>query len=102
MNDQYVPLSEQIAAREAMNKLPTAEERQAAYKAMADKGMFTNNRLELGRGYDRSSFIKLKDEKGRSRIEISVQADGNPKLNFLDEAGKVVYSLPEENKAGKK
>jgi hypothetical protein len=27
---------------------------------------------------------------------------GAPKLEFLDEAGKVIYSLPEETKADKK
>ena len=51
--------------------------------------------------FSRSSFIKLKDAKGRSRIEISVQADGNPKINFLYENGKVLYGLPEEKKPGK-
>jgi hypothetical protein len=41
----------------------------------------------------------LKDAKGKTRIEMSVEPNGNPKLNFLDENGKVVYSLPEDAKA---
>jgi hypothetical protein len=96
MNDQNTPLSDLIAKREEIAKLPTKEARDAAYQEMVDKGMFMNNRLDIGRGYNKSSFIKLKDAKGKSRIEISVQANGNPKLNFLDENGKVIYSLPED------
>jgi hypothetical protein len=33
---------------------------------------------------------------------MQVAPDGAPKLESLDEAGKVIYSLPEENKADKK
>lgn len=102
MNDQNTPLTDLINKRAEIEKLPTKEARDAAYQEMSDKGQFMNNRLDIGRGYDKSSFIKLKDAKGKSRIVISVQADGNPKINFLDENGKVIYSLPEESKAGKK
>ena len=102
MNDQNTPLTDLISKSEEIKKLPTKEARDAAYKEMQDKGMFMTNRLDIGRGYDKSSFIKLKDAKGRSRIEISVQADGNPKLNFLDENGRVIYSLPDESKIVKK
>lgn len=102
MNDQNMPLTELISKREEIEKLPTKEARDAAYKEMSDKGVFMVNRLDLGRGYNKSSFIKLKDAKGKTRIEISVEANGNPKLNFLDENGKVVYSLPDEIKVMKK
>jgi len=55
-------------------------------------------RLKIGRDYDKSAVIKLKDAKGKVRIELKVEANGNSKLNFLDELGKVVYSLPETAK----
>jgi hypothetical protein len=42
------------------------------------------------------------DIKGRQRIRMQVAPDGTPRLDFLDEAGKVVYSLPEAGKAEKK
>jgi len=101
MNDQYSPMAEAMAARAAMNKMPTAAERTAAIKEMSDKGMLDHNRLEIGRGYDSSSFIKLKDAQGRARIAISVQPDGNPTINFLDENGKVYYILPENSSTRK-
>jgi hypothetical protein len=102
MNDQNMPLTDLISKTEEIKKLPTKEARDAAYKEMSDKGLFMVNRLDIGRGYNKSSFIKLKDAKGKSRIEISVEANGNPKLNFLDENGKVIYSLPDESKVIKK
>ena len=102
MNDENVPMVERIAKREEMNKLPTAEARRAAYKELLDNGVLSINRLRIGKSREKASVIELKDAKGKTRIEMSVQVDGNPKLNFLDENGKVIYSLPEESKAVKK
>lgn len=101
MNDQNMPLNDFIAKTEEINKLPTKAARDAAYQEMRDKGQLMTSRLVLGRDRDKSSFIELKDAKGKSRIKVSVEADGNPKLNFLDESGKVVYSLPDDAKIKK-
>lgn len=101
MNDQNIPLSDFIAKRKEIEKLPTKEAQEAAYKEMRDKGQLMTNRLSLGRGRDKSSFIDLNDAKGKTRISISVESDGNPKINFLDENGKVIYSLPEDAKSKK-
>ncbi len=101
MNDENLALSDRISKIEEIKKLPTKEAQEAAYKEMRDKGEFLVNRLFIGRGRSKSSFITLNDAKGKPRIEISVEASGNPKLNFLDENGKVVYSLPEDAKAKK-
>jgi hypothetical protein len=46
-------------------------------------------------------MLLMSDIKGKPRIRMMVTANGNPKLDFLDETGKAIYSLPEENKAGK-
>ena len=102
MNDQNMPLTDFINKRKEIERLPNKEARDAAYQEMRDKGQLMTSRLVLGRDYDKSSVIKLKDAKGNTRIEISVEATGNPKLNFLDENGKVVYSLPDDGKAIRK
>ncbi len=102
MNDQNMPLTDLIAKRKEIEMLPTKEAKNAAYQEMRDKGQLTANRLKLGRDYDKSAFIDLKDAKGKTRIKISVEASGNPKLNFLDENGRVIYSLPDESKVVKK
>ncbi len=99
VNDQNLPLVETMAKMEEINKLPTREAATEALKRMSEKGQAPNRRLILGRAYDKSSFVNLYDARGRSRIAMSVQADGNPTLNFLDEKGKVIYSLPKDAKA---
>jgi hypothetical protein len=101
MNDQNMPLTDFMSKMEEIKKLPTKEAKDAAYQEMRDKGQLMTSRLILGRDRAKSAFIDLKDAKGKSRIEILVQANGNPKLNFLDENGKVIYSLPEDAKLKK-
>lgn len=101
INDQNMPLIELVDKMAEVNKLPTREKAQAAIQEMRDKGELPANRLFIGRGHNKSSVVELNDAKGKKRIIISVEADGNPKLNFLDENGKVFYSLPEDAKAEK-
>ncbi len=102
LNDQNTPMTELMSKLEEIDKLPTKEARDAATQEMRDKSMFQESRLDIARGYDKSAFIKLKDAKSRTRIEMTVQADGNPKLNFFDENGKVIYSLPHAGNADRK
>jgi hypothetical protein len=101
MNDENMTLTDRIAKIQEIEKLPTREEQMAAKQKMRENGEFLVNRLFIGRGRNKSSIIELSDAKGKSRIEMSVEPNGNPKLNFLDENGKVVYSLPEDAKAKK-
>lgn len=101
-NDENITTTERISKVEAVRKLPDEAAQKAAFKEMREKGEFLVNRLAIGKGRDKSSFISLSDAKGKERILISVAADGTPKINFLNETGKVIYSLPEENKTGKK
>ena len=87
---------------DAAEKITDEKARKAAYQAMADKGELPTNRLFLGKRRDNSTMLVMNDIKGKPRVRIQVAPDGAPKLEFLDEAGKVTYSLPEENKASKK
>lgn len=101
MNDQNMPLADFLSKIEAIEKLPTNEEQIAAKKKLRESGDATVNRMVIGKTWNKKSMIRMNDGKGRMRLELSVEADGNPKLNFLDENGKVVYSLPEDAKAKK-
>lgn len=87
---------------EAANKITDEAARKAAIQAMVDKNELTAQRLFLGKRRDNSTVLQMHDVKGKTRVRLLVAPDGNPRLEFLDEAGKVTYSLPEENKAGKK
>jgi hypothetical protein len=94
MNDQNTPLNDLIKRQKEISKLPTKEAQDSAYAGLREQGLLMTERLRIGKDYDRSSIIKMKDAKGKARIELKVEANGNAKLNFLDEYGKTVYSLP--------
>ncbi len=98
MNDQNMPLTDLIAKRDEINKLPTKEARNKAWKKMRENGKAFVNRLFIGKAWNKKSLIQMSDAKGNMRLELSVEPTGNPKLNFLDENGKVIYSLPKDAK----
>lgn len=93
-NDVNTPTAELVAKTDAIKRLPTEEARDAALREMRERGEFMVTRLSVGKGRDKSAFMSLSDAKGKARIRISVAADGNPKIDFLDATGKVTYSLP--------
>jgi hypothetical protein len=87
---------------EAANKITDEAARRAAIQALVDRNELTTQRLFLGKRRDNTTLLQMHDIKGKARVRLLVAPDGNPRLEFLDEAGKVTHSLPEENKAGKK
>lgn len=65
-------------------------DRQAALKAfLATRAPMHVQRAWLGRNPDASSSLDLRDREGRLRITARVDADGTPRLQFLDADGKV-------------
>ncbi|MDQ3747888.1 MAG: hypothetical protein M3367_02565 [Acidobacteriota bacterium] len=97
-----LPSDVAAAKYEAANKIADETARKAAIQAMIDNNELATNRLFLGKRRDNSTLLLMSDIKGKPRIRMMVATDGTPKLDFLDEAGKVIYSLPEENKGSKK
>ncbi len=85
-------LNEKIAT---VQKMPDEAARKAAFQKMIDNNELPRNRLFLGKRRDNSTSLEISDIKGKPRIKMSVDANGSPKLDFLDETGKVIYSLPE-------
>ena len=59
-------------------------------------------RVMVGRDREQAAVVRLSDAKGKPRIKLSVDVAGSPKLEFLDETGKVTYSLPQNSGADKK
>jgi hypothetical protein len=72
---------EKTAAQKALMEMPSAKSSERAF---------------VGRDRENASVIRLNDAKGKVRAKLSVDASGTPKLEFLDDAGKVTYSLPEK------
>ncbi len=101
MNDQNMPLNDLVSKQKEISKLPSKEAQDSAYQTLRDQGLLMTERLRIGKDYDKSAVIKLKDAKGKVRIEMKVEAGGNPKLNFLDDGGNIIYSLPEGAKTAR-
>ncbi len=43
---------------------------------------------------DETATLRMRDRSGHDRLRLTVGPDGAPKLEFLDEAGKVMQTLP--------
>ena len=85
------------AKLEAADKITDEKARKAAIHAMIERGELATNRLFLGKRRDNSNELLMSDVQGRPRIRLKVAPDGTPKLEFLDEAAKVIYSVPSPN-----
>jgi hypothetical protein len=89
-----IPSDVMLAKYEAASKIPDESKRKAAIQALRDNNELPTNRLFLGKHRDNSTVLIMDDVKGNPRIRMQVAPNGTPKLDFLDEAGKVIYSLP--------
>ena len=90
-----VRLSELIKGLNAANKLPAGAERDKAIAEIRSKAPPGPRRLFVGKTQDRASTMVLSDGDGRARLRLTVDAVGNPRIEFLDETGKVVTRIPE-------
>lgn len=80
----------------AIEKMSDGPEKTAAMKALREMpGANAAERVMVGRDREQSAVVRLSDAKGRPRLKISVDVAGLPKVEFLDETGKVTYSLPQ-------
>ncbi|MGL4233812.1 MAG: hypothetical protein ACRCWJ_20825 [Casimicrobium sp.] len=80
---------------EAMQKAPEGAEKEALRKKWIDAGGAQTTRLFVGKTRGKSSAVILADAKGSPRIMMLVAPDGQPMLNFLDDKGGVIQSLPQ-------
>ena len=94
MNDQNMPLTELLTKQKEIEALDSKEARDSAWREMREQGLLMTERLRIGRDRDKSSVLHMKDAKGKVRIELKVEADGNPSVVFFNELGKVIYRLP--------
>ena len=63
----------------------------AAIRATAEPGP---RRVYVGKNADRAAIVSLADAQGRPRLLLTVDPAGDPRIEFLDEAGKTVARLP--------
>ena len=92
------PQSEFIERGEAIRKMPEGPEKEAARKSLHQADL-SPTRIFVGKNKEREAKVTLYDAKGNARINMVVDAAGAPRLDFLDENGKVTYSLPAGSKS---
>jgi len=90
------PIQQEIDASVQINKLPK-DQQAAEWKTFLATHTGDADRIYLGRSPDKSASLAIKDEQGHNRLIIRVDAEGNPVIQFLDEAGKVSKQIRAEN-----
>jgi hypothetical protein len=70
--------------------MPDGTAKQAAFQSAH---MGETQRAFLGRGSDKASQLVLRDGQGRKRLVLRVTENGDPTIQFLDAAGKVIRTL---------
>jgi hypothetical protein len=87
------PQSDFFQRNEAISRMADGPDKEAARKQLREDGL-SPTRIFVGKSKERDAKVTLYDAKGNARINMIVDAAGVPRLDFLDESGKVTYSLP--------
>ena len=86
-------LGDLVRQLNAANKLTDPAEKQKALEAARAAAPPGPRRVFVGKTSDKAATVSLSDADGKPRINITVDATGNPRIEFLDAAGKVVSTI---------
>lgn len=94
-------LGEVVDKLQVIEKMPDGPEKtQAMQKLRETAGAGVAQRVFVGKTREKAAALTLSDPQGRPRVLLMVDAQGAPKLEFLDEKGAVAHRLPAETGAG--
>lgn len=85
------------AAYKKAQQLPDSPEKEALLKKLMvprDGVKAVAERVFVGKDDTKTAMVTLADRMGKPRLQMLVDSNGTARLNFLDEEGKVTYSLP--------
>lgn len=85
-----------------IEKMKDGPEKTEAMQKLREMAGGAAERVMIGRDREQAAVVRLSDAKGKPRIKLYVDAAGVPKLDFLDETGKVTFSLPQAGSTEKK
>ena len=88
------PVVDELKKIEKMSSGPEKTAAMQKLQEMAAPG--TSERAFVGRDRENASVVRLNDAQGKTRARLSVDAAGTARLEFLDDAGKVTFSLPQK------
>jgi hypothetical protein len=89
-------LSELIEQLNTANRIEDRAAREAAVAKIRAAAPPGPRRVFVGKNRDRAATVSLADANGKPRLTMTVDATGNPRIEFLDEQGKVVAHLPDK------
>jgi hypothetical protein len=89
-------LSDLIEQLNTANRITDRAARDTAIAAIRASAPPGPRRVFVGKTGDRAATVSLADAQGKPRLTLTVDAAGNPRIEFLDETGKVVARLPQE------
>jgi hypothetical protein len=90
------PLGDLIEKLNAANKIADKTEKDAAIAKIRAAAPPGPRRLFVGKNADKAAVVSLADADGKPRLTLTVDAAGNPRIEFLDQQGKVVARLPQD------
>lgn len=90
------PLGDLIQKLNDANKIQDRAERDSAIAAIRATAPPGPRRVFVGKTGDKSATVVLSDAQGKPRLTLTVDSTGNPRIEFLDDSGKVVARLPQE------
>ena len=86
-----------VQMRDSINRIADTSVRNAALRRLAAprNGVpLVAQRVYIGRDVARSAIVNLADPQGRTRLRMLVDSLGNPRVEFLNDSGRVVFRLP--------
>jgi len=89
-------LSDLIEQLNTANKIQDAAKRDAEIAKIRASAPPGPRRVFVGKNADRAATVSLADTNGKPRLTLTVDPAGNPRIEFLDEQGKIVARLPEQ------
>ena len=88
-------LGEVVDKLNAIQKMSDGPEKtQAMQKLRESSGAGVAQRVFVGKTRDKAAALSLSDPQGRTRAQLIVDAQGAARLEFLDEKGAVIQSIP--------
>jgi hypothetical protein len=86
-----------VQARDSINRIADTTVRNAALRQLVAprNGVpLVAQRVYVGRDVAKSAIVNLADPQGRTRLRMLVDSLGNPRVEFLNDSGRVVMRLP--------
>jgi hypothetical protein len=93
-----VPIVQMLDSMQHVRAMPAGPAKDRAMAAM--RTLAGRPRVMVGKTADSAATVVLADPRGKPRLRLTVDANGSPHLDFLDENGRVTYSLRDTTAAG--